>query len=261
MSVEDLKQYRVGWAVIDVSTPQLVTLEGLAVDATQVSSGGLFRFEADPTPGYIPVASVVAEDQFTLASAYSGGRAYGEPWEYLVVRDITSGGLILLHQGDRDIREAFNYNMALLDGMATDFAAEYPLVAYFEAGVRALFDQDTAPLGWTRYANPDLNDRLVLIVSGSRIHGGTWLTETTVHSHEVPFTTDAFENFQYERVSMPTQGAFGGSGQVRQFGVIRASASDGTLTINTLLSGPSVGGTESSWRPLHRDMIVCIKGA
>lgn len=58
-----------------------------------------------------------------------------------------------------------------------------PIVAVvFPTGTRMVFDQDTAPTGWTRDTSTS-NDRMIRIVTGSRgPHGGTWDQSDHVHS-------------------------------------------------------------------------------
>lgn len=91
----------------------------------------------------------------------------------------------------------------------------------FPAGTRMLFDQDSAPTGWTR--DTGINDRVVNIVSGSRVHGGSW---TITGMNGDPATTLARD----------------GTG--------------GTFSFPTVTHFHSFDGT---WRPLRRDVIICSK--
>jgi hypothetical protein len=51
----------------------------------------------------------------------------------------------------------------------------------FPAGTRLVFDQTTAPVGWTRDTSTT-NDRVIRIVTGARSDGGTWTQPSHVHS-------------------------------------------------------------------------------
>jgi hypothetical protein len=50
-------------------------------------------------------------------------------------------------------------------------------------GTRVIFDQDTAPVGWTRDTST-VDDKMIRIVTGARADGGTWTQP--VHDHTTP---------------------------------------------------------------------------
>jgi len=64
--------------------------------------------------------------------------------------------------------------------------------ASLPSGTRVIFDQASAPTGWTRDTTGSLNDRVIRIVTGARADGGTWtvagLTKDA-HTHPGPSHT------------------------------------------------------------------------
>src|SRR5437762_12577929 len=55
-------------------------------------------------------------------------------------------------------------------------------IGAFPSGTRMLFDNDTAPTGWTR--DTTINDVVITLVSGARVHGGSWtISGLTMNSH------------------------------------------------------------------------------
>ena len=53
--------------------------------------------------------------------------------------------------------------------------------AVLPSGTRMIFDQDTAPVGWTRDTST-VNDKVIRIVTGARADGGTWTQPTHTHT-------------------------------------------------------------------------------
>ena len=146
-------------------------------------------------------------------------------------------------------------------------------------GSRMIFDQDSAPTGWTRDV-ATVDDRVIRIVTGARADGGTWTqpdhdhTNPTTgsssththtgpsHAHSNPATGDASttalshddgisSTFLYTPKSHThTQGNTGSAGT----GVTSAGGAHSHTQPNS-----GGGATAASWRPLHRDMIIAVK--
>jgi hypothetical protein len=128
------------------------------------------------------------------------------------------------------------------------------------SGHRVIFDNDSAPTDWTRDAAID--DKVIRIVTGVRSDGGTWtvggLTFGTTGSHvlsiaEMPAHTHPPLVGTFRGTSAGPWGTPGG-----------ATAKDSASTGSTGGGGghTHTGGAVSSdgtWRPLHRDMILCEK--
>lgn len=125
----------------------------------------------------------------------------------------------------------------------------------FASGTRMLFDQDAAPTSWTR--DVSINDKLINVVSGARVHTGSWTISgltADAHKHETPDGdnnggTIASGNWPH-----------GLSGQTRDL----LSPLGGTTGVSqgTYYSGPaSATGVTSdgTWRPARRDVIVAAK--
>lgn len=147
------------------------------------------------------------------------------------------------------------------------------------AGSRALWDQDSAPLGWTRQT--DVDDRVVRLVAGARAHGGSWTIGGLTHSHFHPI--DHTHGMPHTHAGATHDHGVGaellsGTGFLAQQAggvnaVFRTDAQTGTTgntnTANTGGASPNTSGTpndvavasDGSWRPLHRDMIVASKDA
>ena len=142
----------------------------------------------------------------------------------------------------------------------------------FAPGTRMVFDQDSAPVGWTRDVSAALDDRVIRLVSGARADGGSWtitgiavtphLHDLGSHQHEVPVGESATFNYIVQAAAWP----FGFSGNT--YSQTRAAAATVQANIGAMLSAPVVGNTGSAappvssdgtWRPLNRAMIVCIK--
>lgn len=142
-------------------------------------------------------------------------------------------------------------------------------------GARLAMDLDTAPLGWTRDTDDEtVDDRLMRIVSGARVHGGDWqITGLGVvahthtmkdHKHETP-VAQGDGTFQ---IKIVTAGSWphGTSGTVRG---AEGEGRDGSTSGVTLMSGPPNDNTtgetaapvvsDGTWRPEHRDFILCQK--
>jgi len=125
----------------------------------------------------------------------------------------------------------------------------------FAAGTRMLFDNDVAPTGWVR--DVGINDVVVRIVSGARADGGSWtvsgltasghaltIAEMPAHTHPAPggaafSTTDP----------LATQVSGAGPG-----GTAAATDTTGGGAQHT-----HNVASNATWRPLHRDMILCQK--
>lgn len=61
------------------------------------------------------------------------------------------------------------------------------------SGTRMVFDQNAAPVGWTR--DTSSNDRVIRIVSGARVDGGTWTQPG--HTHTGPSHTHTTPNHSH----------------------------------------------------------------
>ncbi len=183
-------------------------------------------------------------------------------------------------------------------GAESDKAAFRPLVP---AGTRAIFDQDTAPLGWTRDTDATLNDRLIRLVSGSRgPNGGSWTVtglttdQQGAHTHTLSGHTHSMQGHTHGIAeggththtftnSGPSSVHYAGGPEFEfAFGDHTHSgttSADGSHAHGGATGAPNVGntgtpstdqtstagqhnhsvGSDGSWRPLHRDMIVCVK--
>ena len=246
-----MAQYNEGTARISASNPQRVFLTG-GITTENIEVGDLFRFQQDVV-GFYYVGAIVDATTFDLTGDYVGPKAFDTEWDYLITRDFTPNQqLAETYPGDVDIREIFTYNMRKLDALLAT-------PSEFAKGVRMPFDQDTPPLSWTRDISSAVNDRMIRIVTGTRTHGGSWTVTIGNHQHEVPATPGGFDSGQWERAAMPADSFFQSSGNGRSFGIVRATDADGIGGLPTLLSGPPVSSGDSSWRPLHRSMIIGIK--
>jgi hypothetical protein len=103
-------------------------------------------------------------------------------------------------------------------------------------GTKMVFDQDTAPTGWTR--DTAQNDRVIRLVSGARADGGSWtISGLAGAAHTHPITT----------------GTIG-----------RGDAGASVLVINSVTSPTGAASSTTvthtpGWRPLHHDMITATK--
>lgn len=153
------------------------------------------------------------------------------------------------------------------------------------SGTRLVFDQDTAPTGWTRDTAGALNDRVLRIVTGARVHGGSWtisgltvqghaltVAELAAHNHAVtgaPGITDPGHMHTSNAAAAAT--AQGPNEPVDvaipQVQNTSANATGITATVGTLSTTNTGSGSahthgfaaDGAWRPLHRDMIVASK--
>lgn len=108
------------------------------------------------------------------------------------------------------------------------------------AGTRMLFDQDSAPNGWTR--DTTINDRVTRIVSGARApNAGTWTISGITLGAGASITVDL----------LPAVESF----VVKDAGLIR-SLGTGASPVNRLADSVASDGT---WRPLVRDVILCSR--
>jgi len=65
----------------------------------------------------------------------------------------------------------------------------------FAAGTRMVFDQSSAPTGWTRDTTT-VNDKMIRIVTGTRADGGTW--DQGDHSHNIGTHTHGMSSHTHE---------------------------------------------------------------
>ena len=145
--------------------------------------------------------------------------------------------------------------------------------AVFASGTRMVFDNDAAPTGWTRDATQ--NDKVIRVVTGARADAGSWtisgLTNAAeaAHTHSTPNHVHPFATVSRGGVISDTyREAYVAGGEVRaasgSIGAIENVLQDDTTNSG---SGTSGGGSShnhvisagSSWRPLHRDMIIAEK--
>jgi hypothetical protein len=117
--------------------------------------------------------------------------------------------------------------------------------ALLAIGTRWVFDNDTAPTSWTR--DVTINDRMVMIESGTRSHDGSWTISGLTMAHTHTTTTGV------ESATIGGGSAFSGA-------ILWADTSH---THTGTSGGPSVTTitSDGTWRPLHRDLIVCSKDA
>ena len=121
------------------------------------------------------------------------------------------------------------------------------------SGVRQIFDQDAAPTGWTRDAV--INDKVIRIVSGARADGGTWTVGgITVDSHVLTITEIPPHAHNYNRLTLNRADIGGGA-------LMRGPPDPATATTSVGGGAGHVHGltSDGTWRPLHRDMILCEK--
>ena len=162
------------------------------------------------------------------------------------------------------------------------------------SGTRMVFDQDAAPVGWTR--DFSVNDKMIRIVSGTRVDGGTWTQpdhqhinpdtaaagahphtisnhnhSSPVHSHTNPNTGTGTlaggtavglegggSQFEYNiKDHSHAQGAVGNTAAVVNSGGPGTTQSNGDHTHNIQETGG--GATVDTWRPLNRQMIIGVK--
>jgi hypothetical protein len=263
-------QYTEGTARILSATPTRVVLGNGATTVDNIKLGDFWRFQGD-VPGFYFVGAIVDEVTFDITAPYVGGMTFDEDHDYLVVRDFsTNRRLAFLEPGDVDIRQVFTFDMQLIDtilgvsssggggggGGGTTGGA-------FESGTRMLFDQDTAPLGWTRDTSAGLDDRVVRIVGpGARADGGSWtITGITIgpHKHPLPFgaTGNGGGNL-IGRVALEPPFGVSDATYHWDFGISEAPSD---FTSVAALSGEGTGAlaSDGSWRPLNRACIVASK--
>lgn len=136
------------------------------------------------------------------------------------------------------------------------------------AGTRMLFEQDSAPIGWTRDISSVLNDRLIRIVTAERTHGGSWTisgfsaanhTHAGVdHLHGVAAVnvSGSSSNFNLNDESAGTEIGMATNVHVHTVPAHSTGGADRALTTGAATAGVNNDGT---WRPLHRDVIVATK--
>ena len=124
--------------------------------------------------------------------------------------------------------------------------------AEFSSGERMIFDQAAAPTGWTRDAVVD--DRVIRIVSGARVDGGSWtISGLTVDSHVL--TTAQMPSHLHAYLGSLRLAGPGGAFEAG-FGTTESRNTESTGGGAGHVHGLTAG---SAWRPLHRDMILCEK--
>lgn len=152
-----------------------------------------------------------------------------------------------------------NFGLALLSGVTAARQQTFPdkdgtfamlddiTGSAFAPGTRLLFDNDTAPVGWTR--DVTIDDRLPRIVSGVRDpDGGSWIisgitagghTHSFAHVHGLDFAFNA---------------TYAGGAE------LRILTSD-TISQSTSVTGSATAAVSSdgTWRPAYRDCIVAQK--
>ena len=123
------------------------------------------------------------------------------------------------------------------------------------SGIRQIFDQDAAPTGWTRDAVID--DKVPRIVTGARADGGSWTVagltggdtgSTAISIAQMPAHTHG----TFRRTAAGPWGTPGGATAVD---VSTDSTGGGGGHVH---SGSTIS-SDGTWRPLHRDMILCEK--
>lgn len=144
----------------------------------------------------------------------------------------------------------------------------------FAAGTRMLFDNDSAPTGWTRDAV--INDAVPRIVTGTRDpDGGSWtVAGLTVASH-----THTLSAHQHDSPTSGSDGvtqgyvaktsSWGPGSSANTYTMDRGGAISAEATRNAFLTGtpdPDVTGSTSAslssdgtWRPLYRDHLLAEK--
>jgi hypothetical protein len=141
-------------------------------------------------------------------------------------------------------------DMKYHDGTASRTLATQAYVdALLVSGTRiGAFDQDSAPTGWTRDAV--INDKVIRIVTGARSDGGSWtISGLSVDSHVLSIAEmPAHNHGTYRRTAAGPWGTPGGTTAVD----VAQNTGGGGGHVHGLTAG-------SSWRPLHRDMILCEK--
>lgn len=125
----------------------------------------------------------------------------------------------------------------------------------FAAGTRMLFDQAAAPTGWVR--DVTIDDRVVRIVGGARADGGSWtVSGLTASGHaitiaEMPAHTHAAPNGAAFSTTDPLATQVSGAGPGGVAATTDTTGGGGQHTHNV--------ASDATWRPLHRDVIVCVK--
>lgn len=133
---------------------------------------------------------------------------------------------------------------------------------------------DTAPLGWIRIVSAYFNDRVIRIVTGARVDGGTWNlfglsdqghTHPDDHVHNMTHAHD-LQNHRHNINSVEVQS--GGGTTVGQFGNSEVPTVNLTSTLSASTSAKANGFTsngfsqivsDGTWRPLQLDMILLQK--
>jgi hypothetical protein len=166
------------------------------------------------------------------------------------------------------------------------------------SGTRMIFDQDSAPTGWTRDIST-VDDKVIRIVTGARADGGTWTqpdhTHTNPtsagggsHTHAGPNHNHSGPNHNHTNPSTGPSASGGGQtavaeengGATFEYSIFPHTHTGQGNTGNAgtgVTGGGGTGQTDneanhthtqgatggsatvSNWRPLHRDMILCSK--
>lgn len=127
----------------------------------------------------------------------------------------------------------------------------------FETGVNMLFNQATAPTGWT--IDTSVNDKVVMFSNGSPQSGGSWtISGITVDGHAITISEMPAHTHDWN-------GEYSNN--------INAGSAKGTRTnvstpITDLVASTGGGNTHthdltigSSWRPAYQEIIAATKDA
>lgn len=225
----------------------------------------------DQTPGYVRGLHDSLTDHLRRVSRRANGLLPKDGSEEM------DGNLLFLTTNIYDIGEAAGRRpraMYLGQDPTSDpqaatkkYVDDKVATAVFASGTRIPFDQDSAPTGWTR--DTTINDRVIRIVSGTRVDGGSWTVGgLTVASH----THGAGTYVAASHAHNVSRDGWGGQTQTTSgrlctaFGAVENEAAN---DISTGAAAPAVSGasgsaspavnSDASWRPLHRDMIIASK--
>jgi len=143
------------------------------------------------------------------------------------------------------------------------------------SGTRKLFDQDVPPTGWARDTASALDDSLVRIVVGTRTpSGGSWtvsgltgvshshtITDPISHNHTVSVASHYHKRMHWVTSNSGNSTSPGVASEYRDSRSRTASLSvstTGTSPVPTSSVAVSIA-SDSSWRPLYRDIIIAEK--
>jgi hypothetical protein len=141
-------EHPTGAIVISAPTEQLI--DDIFADIEDLENGTGFWVDADS-------AHVAAGDPHTAYLLRAGGTMTGD--------------LVLDADPDADLKAA-----------TKQYVDNASAGAGLPAGTRLIFDQDAAPVGWTRDTST-VDDKMIRIVTGARADGGSWTQP--VHDHTV----------------------------------------------------------------------------